>query len=215
MDIIDKMYLAGIATGVLLGAMIMVVIPLLFDFRKRVLQKNKTETQSKTQKEVEGRGSEFVSKNLEFHNPLSFIKSIDEVPAFVEKFVKECFKDYDKTITLNDELKNAQNALLRAIVYFLLTQVPATDRNFAGIARLIKTSSLDEVVFAIAENWECKSTLDIIFYELEKEKPDHIAVKEYAVFKKLDLRDGNRVVYNIKCNLIDLGWISLSQTNIK
>ena len=69
--------------------------------------------------------------------------------------------------------------LLLAICFYLHYEIRKEDRNFANVMKLLLKAQVRE------DQEDFKSTLDIMFEELEKKKgPQHIAVRFYKIFKQ-------------------------------
>ena len=72
---------------------------------------------------------------------------------------------------------NAAKALLSAICFFLLSECNAEDQTFANVMKLLRCLKVRK------DEEDFKSTLDILFEDLAEKDPEHIAVKQYQIFK--------------------------------
>lgn len=113
------------------------------------------------------------------------------------------FKKQVTNSLTNEEFLNAAEAictdcagrpeelLLRAVVAFLCLEAQPADQNLASIFKLVCCDS-DRWMFE--KNFPDYFTpLGIIFNDLEKEKPDHIAVKYYAEYRTALLQEHKRL----------------------
>ncbi|MCI9545799.1 MAG: type IV secretory system conjugative DNA transfer family protein [Lachnospiraceae bacterium] len=73
--------------------------------------------------------------------------------------------------------EKSETALLLAICFYLHYEVRPEDRNFTNVMRLLLKAEVKE------DQEDFKSTLDILFEELEEKNPSHIAVRYYKIFK--------------------------------
>lgn len=72
---------------------------------------------------------------------------------------------------------NASKALLSAICFYLYYECRPEDRTFANVMKLLRCLDVRE------EQETYESTLDLMFRTLKEVDPEHIAVKQYQVFK--------------------------------
>lgn len=71
----------------------------------------------------------------------------------------------------------SETALLQAIILMLFHEAPDYEQNFSTIMRVLEFAEVKE------DDEEHVSPLDMLFAALERERPDHIAVRQYKVFK--------------------------------
>lgn len=72
---------------------------------------------------------------------------------------------------------NSAKALLSAICFYLYYECRPEDRTFANVMKLLRCLDIRE------EQEDYESTLDVMFRTLKELAPEHIAVKQYQVFK--------------------------------
>lgn len=72
----------------------------------------------------------------------------------------------------------AETALLQAIILMLFHEAPAYEQNFSMVMRVLEFAEVKE------EDEEHVSPLDMLFASLEQEQPNHIAVRQYKVYKQ-------------------------------
>ena len=71
----------------------------------------------------------------------------------------------------------AETALFMAIILMLFHEAPVYEQNFAMVLKVLEYAEVKE------EDEDHVSPLDLLFNSLEQEQPDHIAVKQYHIFK--------------------------------
>ncbi len=71
----------------------------------------------------------------------------------------------------------SETALLQAIILLLFHEAPDYEQNFSMVMRILEYAEVKE------DDEEHVSPLDLLFSSLEREQPDHIAVRQYKVFK--------------------------------
>ena len=72
----------------------------------------------------------------------------------------------------------AETALLQAIILMLFQEAPEYEQNFSMVMRVLEYAEVRE------EDEGYRSPLDLLFQALEEEQPNHVAVKQYKVFKQ-------------------------------
>lgn len=73
--------------------------------------------------------------------------------------------------------EKSETALLMAISFYLYYEIRPEDRNLANVMKLLLKAQVKE------DQEDFESVLDIMFEELEKKNPTHIAVRYYKIFK--------------------------------
>ncbi len=141
-------------------------------------------------------------KHSNTYNPFEYINP--RTPdTDIEKLIKNLIKNTTppKAGTNDPFWENAETVLLKAIMCYLYHEAPKEEQNFEMVMELLRAAEIKE------EDEDYESVLDILFKELEKEKPNHIAVQEYHTFK-------SGAGKTTKSILISLG-VRLSPFNLK
>ncbi len=141
-----------------------------------------------------------MSKSM-CYNPFAYIKKNTDVIKLIDCLISNTNKKEIQNNTADPFWEKSEIALLQAIFYFIWHELVEEEHNFATVMELFRMAEARE------ENEGWKSDLDIIFEQLEKEKPNHIACKQYKIFK---LGAGK----TIKSILISLG-VRLSLFNLE
>ncbi len=138
------------------------------------------------------------------YNPFTLIREEEDVPVFVNELVKN-FKN-SKTTSQSTQLIEWRDSLIKAIVYFLYKECAPWEQNFVYFSKLLNSVSFVEIL----ENYQ--SPLDIIFEDLEKIAPTHIAVTQYSIFKQAPAREAATIVAEIMKEMIILGYGTWART---
>lgn len=110
------------------------------------------------------------------YNPLSYIHTDTDALKLVTNLIKNTTP---KTSGNTDPFwDKAETALLQAFILYLKHEAPIEEQNFSTIMYMIQNAAASEN----DENY--KSPMDVLFEALEEQEPEHIAVKQYRVFKQ-------------------------------
>jgi type IV secretion system protein VirD4 len=108
------------------------------------------------------------------YNPFRYIRQDSDVIKLINNLIKNTTP---KSAKSSDPFwEKAETALIQALMFYLVHEAPSYEQNFSMIMTMLEyggASEDDEV-----------TALDAVFRDLEKVKPDHIAVKQYKVFKQ-------------------------------
>ena len=109
------------------------------------------------------------------YNPFVYIENDNDAQRLVTNLFKATTP---KNSTTTDPFwDTAAQMLLMALVLYLHHEAPPEEQNFAMVMDLLAVGEVQE------ENENYKSPLDILFYQLSLQKPDHIAVKYYNNYR--------------------------------
>lgn len=109
------------------------------------------------------------------YNPLQYISSDNDVLRLVTNLIRNTTP---KNANANDPFwEKSETALLQALILYLVHEAPEEERNFGMVMELLQAAEVRE------EDEEYKSDLDILFEALAMRSPEHIAVKQYGIFK--------------------------------
>ena len=108
-------------------------------------------------------------------NPFAYLQTDNDV----QKLVTSLFKaTTPKGSQSNDPFwDTAASMLLSAIIFYLLYEAPEEEQNFSTLLEFINASEARE------DDEEFKNPVDELFEELEKDKPEHFAVRQYKKYK--------------------------------
>ena len=110
------------------------------------------------------------------YNPFCYIRKDAEVFELIDNFIKNTTP---KGAKANDPFwEKSETALDAALMLYLLHEAPVEDQNMETILYMIENGGAKE------EDDDYQSPLDLLFEALEEEQPDHIAVRQYHIFKQ-------------------------------
>ena len=110
------------------------------------------------------------------YNPFCYIRKDADVFKLIDNFIKNTTPKNAKS---NDPFwEKSETALDSALMLYLLHEAPVEDQNMETILYMIENGGAKE------EDDDYQSPLDLLFEALEEEQPDHIAVRQYHIFKQ-------------------------------
>lgn len=110
------------------------------------------------------------------YNPFCYIRKDADVFKLIDNFIKNTTP---KGAKANDPFwEKSETALDAALTLYLLHEAPVEDQNMETILYMIENGGAKE------EADDYQSPLDLLFEALEEEQPDHIAVRQYHIFKQ-------------------------------
>lgn len=110
------------------------------------------------------------------YNPFCYIRKDADVFKLIDNFIKNTTP---KGAKANDPFwEKSETALDSALMLYLLHEAPPEDQNMETILYMIENGGAKE------EDDDYSSPLDLLFEALEEEQPDHIAVRQYHIFKQ-------------------------------
>lgn len=108
-------------------------------------------------------------------NPFVYLRSDKDVLRLVSNLI--C-NTTPKGAQSNDPFwERAETALLEALILYLVNEAPPEEQNFPMVMEMINAAEVKE------EDEEYASVLDELFERLAMNDPEHLAVKQYHIFK--------------------------------
>jgi type IV secretion system protein VirD4 len=89
----------------------------------------------------------------------------------------------------------SETALLQAIILMLVHEAPEYEQNFSMVMRILEYAEVKE------DDEEHISPLDMLFDSLAHEQPDHIAVRQYRVFKQAAGKTAKSIIVSVAVRL--------------
>ena len=109
------------------------------------------------------------------YNPFAYIRSEKDILKLVNVIIANTKGDWEKSS--EDFWVKAERLLYCALIGYIWYESEPEEKNFLTLLELINASEARE------DDEEFQSPVDILFAKLEKEHPDHFAVKQYRKFK--------------------------------
>ena len=108
------------------------------------------------------------------YNPFAYIRSEKDILKLVNCLITNTKGDGKST----DEFwTKAETLLYTAIIGYIYYKAPVEEQNFATLLEFINASEVRE------DDETFQNNVDILFENLEKEDPNHFAVRQYKKFK--------------------------------
>lgn len=147
------------------------------------------------------------------YNPFAYIRNEEGVLTMINALIANTTPP--NAVQGDPFWEKAETALLQALCFYLYYECNMEDRNFTNVMKLLRCAEVREG----QEDFD--STLDIMFKDLAKRDAEHIAVRQYAVFKQAAGKTAQSIlvscsvrltVFNMKAitNLTSIDNIELS-----
>lgn len=108
------------------------------------------------------------------YNPFVYLKTDNDVQRLVTNIFKSTTPKGSQT---NDPFwDTAAQMLLLALIFYLRYEAPEKEQNFAMVMEMLQAGEIED------EEEQSFSPLDMLFYELERKNPEHIALKYYRSY---------------------------------
>jgi type IV secretion system protein VirD4 len=109
------------------------------------------------------------------YNPFVYLHDDKDVLKLVNNIVRNTTP---KGAQSNDPFwERAETALLEALILYLVNEAPPEEQNFPMVMEMIGAAEVRE------DDEEYASVLDELFERLEMRDPEHLAIKQYHIFK--------------------------------
>ena len=109
------------------------------------------------------------------YNPFMYIRSEKDILKLVNTIIANTKGEGEKSS--EDFWVKAERLLYCALIGYIYYEAPEEEQNFSTLLELINASEARE------DDEEFKNAVDELFEELEREKPEHFAVRQYKKYK--------------------------------
>ena len=109
------------------------------------------------------------------YNPFHYIRSEKDILKLVNTIIANTKGEGEKSG--EDFWVKAERLLYCALIGYIYYEAPEEEQNFATLLEFINASEARE------DDEEFKNAVDELFEELEKEEPEHFAVRQYKKYK--------------------------------
>ena len=109
------------------------------------------------------------------YNPFAYLRSEKDILKLVQTIMSNTKGEGEKST--EDFWCKAERLYYTALIGYLYYEAPEEEQNFETLLAFIDASEVRE------EDENFKNAVDYIFDALEKEKPNHFAVKQYRKYK--------------------------------
>jgi type IV secretion system protein VirD4 len=109
------------------------------------------------------------------YNPFTYLRDDKDVLKLVTNLIRNTTPKGSNT---NDPFwERSETALLEALILYLLYEAPKAEQNFPMVMEMIAAAEVRE------DDETYQSPLDELFERLAMREPEHLAVKQYNIFK--------------------------------
>ena len=127
------------------------------------------------------------------YNPFSYIHSEKDVLTLIDNLIKNTTP---RNASSNDPFwEKAEIALDSALMLYLVSEAPSEEQNFETLIYMMNFADVKE------EDEQYRSPLDMLFRALEEEQPNHVAVKQYAIFKQAAGKPARSILVSVGVRL--------------
>ena len=109
------------------------------------------------------------------YNPFRYIRSEKDILKLANTIIANTKGEGEKSS--EDFWVKAERLLYCALIGYIYYEAPEEEQNFATLLEFLNASEARE------DDEEFKNAVDLLFEELEKEKPEHFAVRQYKKYK--------------------------------
>lgn len=109
------------------------------------------------------------------YNPFAYLKSEKDILKLVQTIIANTKGEGEKST--EDFWVKAEKLYYTALIGYIWYEAPKEEQNFSTLLAMIDASEVRE------EDENFKNAVDYMFEALEKEKPNHFAVKQYKKYK--------------------------------
>lgn len=127
------------------------------------------------------------------YNPFAYLKDDKDVLKLVTNLIRNTTPKGSNT---NDPFwERSETALLEALILYLLYEAPKYEQNFPMVMEMIAAAEVRE------DDETYQSPLDELFERLAMREPEHLAVKQYNIFKlAAGVICSKRLIYHDFCH---------------
>lgn len=126
------------------------------------------------------------TKHSNCFNPFAYLHDDKDVMKMVNNLIKNTTP---KDAQQNDPFwERSEVALDTAIILYLIHEAPPEEQTLDMVLYMLNCAGASE------EDESYQSPLDLLFEALEDEEPDHVAVREYQIFKQAEGRTAKSIL---------------------
>jgi type IV secretion system protein VirD4 len=127
------------------------------------------------------------------YNPFRYIRDDKDVLKLVTNLIRNTTP---KTAGNVDPFwEKSETALLQALILYLYHEAPEEEQNFTMVMEMLSSAEVRE------EDESFASPLDLLFERLNMTDPDHIAVKQYGIYKQAAGKTAKSILISVGVRL--------------
>lgn len=126
-------------------------------------------------------------------NPFHYIHSDNDVLKLINNLIKNTTPKGSQST--DPFWEKSETALLQALCLYLLHEAPPEEQNFAMLMDMLVSAEVKE------DDEDYQSPLDILFERLELREPNHLAVKQYKIYKNAAGKTAKSILVSVGVRL--------------
>ena len=127
------------------------------------------------------------------YNPFAYIQDDKDVLKLITNLIRNTTP---KGAQSNDPFwEKSETALLEALCLYLINEAPEEEQNFSMVMEMIIAAEPKE------DDEDYISPLDQLFIELEKDKPESLALKQYKIYKQAAGKTAKSILISVGVRL--------------
>ena len=127
------------------------------------------------------------------YNPFAYIQDDKDVLKLITNLIRNTTP---KGAQSNDPFwEKSETALLEALCLYLINEAPKEEQNFSMVMEMIVVAEPKE------DDEDYISPLDQLFIELEKDKPESLALKQYKIYKQAAGKTAKSILISVGVRL--------------
>ena len=136
------------------------------------------------------------------YNPFTYLKDDKDVLKLVTNLIRNTTPKGSNT---NDPFwERSETALLEALILYLLYEAPKAEQNFPMVMEMIAAAEVRE------DDETYQSPLDELFERLAMREPEHLAVKQYNIFKLASGKTAKSILISLGVRLEKFNLASIA-----
>lgn len=127
------------------------------------------------------------------YNPFAYIQDDKDVLKLITNLIRNTTPKGSQS---NDPFwEKSETALLEALCLYLINEAPEEEQNFSMVMEMIVAAEPKE------DDEDYISPLDELFIELEKDKPESLALKQYKIYKQAAGKTAKSILISVGVRL--------------
>lgn len=127
------------------------------------------------------------------YNPFAYIQDDKDVLKLITNLIRNTTP---KGAQSNDPFwEKSETALLEALCLYLINEAPEEEQNFSMVMEMIVAAEPKE------DDEDYISPLDQLFIELENDKPENLALKQYKIYKQAAGKTAKSILISVGVRL--------------
>lgn len=131
------------------------------------------------------------------YNPFAYVKKESDILKVINNLIKNT--NASKSGGSDPFWEKAETALLQAVFLFIFYELPVLEHNFKFVFALLRLAEVKE------DDEDFKSEFDFLFEKLRETSPNHIAIKQYDIFKMASGKTAKSILISAGVRLSPFG----------